>query len=76
MTLNKTIGCDSAEMMDVSLLFPGSERRAQAAQLSAWPEFLQQLSATARPLLHSRVQSASGDRFLWPDTSSEPEDTP
>lgn len=62
--------------MDGCLPFQGYGRRAQAAQLSAWPEFLQQLSAASRPPLRCRARAASGDRSLWPDTASAPEDTP
>lgn len=57
------------------LLFQGCDCRAPVAQPSAWPEFLQQLCATARPPLRSRARPAWGDRFLLPGTSSEPGNT-
>lgn len=57
------------------LLFQGCGHTAQAAQRSAWPEFLQLLSSTSHLLLRCTRQAASGDHFPWPDTVSEPENT-
>lgn len=56
------------------LQFQGCERRVQDVRLSAWPRFLQQLSAASHHPHRCKARAASGDHFLWPGRASAPED--